>query len=30
LEGTAGTQCLATSAPLPFKMSTDLEWEGGA
>lgn len=24
LDGTPGTQCLAISAPLPFKMSTDL------
>lgn len=25
--GTAGTQCLATSAPFPFKTSTDLQKE---
>lgn len=24
LEGTAGTQCLATSAPFPFRTRTDL------
>lgn len=26
LVGTAGTQCLATSAPFPFKTSTDLQY----